>query len=237
MAMCFTLACGLANSTVNHPGKQNKVYFKHNKHKHTENGNWRDGRLALAWKNPGCQIIHIIKQQTNSKKCNKTCEFSTENSGTIFEQGNRKIQDLILLVGESVMNRCGDAGRRILIMTSNRWFSSKSWQDHQQEELPDGATLDLVRSGQQNMLECWVTSPLKEQRLLQPITRCKGGSSQEEMLTLSHLPGKSPRQLCTFKGNSMWHSFWPISGFQGHHVTYRWDCDCWWLQSAHTNRL
>jgi len=32
---------------------------------------------------------------------------------------------------------------------------------------------------------------LKEQRPLECITRCKGGLSQE-MVTLSHLPGKSP---------------------------------------------
>lgn len=48
MAMYLTLASSLANGTVNNPGKQKNVYFKHNRHKHTENRIWRDGRLVLG---------------------------------------------------------------------------------------------------------------------------------------------------------------------------------------------
>lgn len=118
---------------------------------------------------------------------------------------------------------------------------SPSWQDREDSLQRDDKTVS--RSSCQTGLS-WITSALvkvtnllKKERLFQPISQCTGGLSQEEMVILSHLPGKSPRQLCTFKDNFMWHSSWPISGFQGHHVTYGCGCNCWCLQLAHINRL
>lgn len=118
---------------------------------------------------------------------------------------------------------------------------SPSRQDREDSLQRDDKTVS--RSSCQTGL-CWIWSALvkvtillKKERFFQPISQCMSGLSQEEMLILSHLPGKSPRQLCTFKDNFMWHSSWPISGFQGHHVTYGCGCNCWCLQLAHINRL
>lgn len=153
--------------------------------------------------------VHIMKQLAISKKHNKTVKFPSNNSRTFFfKQANRKIPNLIVLVGESGMSRWGDAGRSPTA-TRKGWFSERRG-DLSAEQLPDRAVLDPVWLGHQNMPERWVSILLREQGLLQAVGSCKGELSQVAMLTpctLSHLPSKSCRQLCSFRVNFTRHSF------------------------------
>lgn len=143
---------------------------------------------GLAWKNPCCQIVRVMKQLAISKKHNKTAKFPSNNSRTFFffKQSNRKIPNLIVLVGESGMSRWGNAGRSPT--ATRKGCFSERWGDLSAEQLPDRAVLNPVWLGHQNMPERWVSILLREQGLLQAVGSCKGELSQVAMLTPCTVP-------------------------------------------------
>lgn len=79
MARSYTLASSLANGTINSPGKQQ--IFPTQTSTNTQEAETVE---VGAWKSLCCLIIHIRKQLANSKKGNKTQEFSTDSAGAIF---------------------------------------------------------------------------------------------------------------------------------------------------------